>query len=311
MKTPEQKKRRAGYAYLLLTIFLFSTYEVVSKHIAGKVDPIQINCLRFLIGGAFLFAVAAIKREVAVSFRDFLLCALAGVLNVVISMGLFNIGLALKGSSVAACTVLFACNPVFVSLFASAFDGERMTARKLVAMALCVAGTVLVSFERLRAGFATEGGAGTGLAGPLLAVSSAIVFALYTVLAKRISARTGSLRMNAWAFLSGGVALLALLPVLGRPVFAFDYSAAGWVAYLGVFVSGLAYLTYFKGLTIAGAGKGSLVFFLKPVLATALAVAFLGESVNPFVIAGAALILSGIAFVVAARGARAGKPRAA
>lgn len=292
---PNDKKRFAGYAYLLLTIFLFSTYEVVSKHIAGKVDPIQINCLRFLIGGAFLFAVAAIRREVAVSFRDFLLCALAGILNVVVSMGLFNIGLALKDSSVAACTVLFACNPVFVSLFASAFDGERMTARKVAAMALCVAGTVLVSFERLRSG------SGTGLAGPLLAVSSAVVFALYTVLGKRVSARTGSLRMNAWAFLSGGVVLLALLPALGRPVFSFDYSAAGWVAYLGVFVSGLAYLTYFEGLAIAGAGKGSLVFFLKPPLAMALAAVFLGEIIDPFVVAGAALILSGIAVAVARR----------
>jgi drug/metabolite transporter (DMT)-like permease len=298
MKTPKQKNHASGYAYLLLTIFLFSTYEVVSKHIAGKIDPIQINCLRFLVGGVFLFIVAAIKREIAISFRDFLLCALAGILNVVVSMGLFNIGLAMNGSSVAVCTVLFACNPVFVSLFASVFDGERMDARKLAALVLCIAGTVLVSFERLRAGSVS------GLAGPFLAFASAIVFALYTVLGKRISVRTGSLRMNAWAFMSGGIVLLVLLPVFGRPVLTFDYSVAGWVAYLGVFVSGLAYLTYFKGLAIAGAGKGSLVFFLKPVLATTLAVVILGEGVDPFTVAGAALILSGIAFAVVRRGSR-------
>jgi len=278
-----------GYACLFVTIFFFSTYEVVNKLIAGRIDPLQVNCIRFLGGGIILFAVAAFRREVFVSRRDFALCSLAGVLNVVISMSLINVIITMKGASAAVCAVAFSCNPVFVSLFASLFDGEKIGGRKIAALALGVAGTALISLDKIGAGLG-------GIVSPLLAVLSAIVFALYTVLGKRISARTGSLRMNAWAFTTGGLVLAVFLAATGRPIVSFDYSITGWVLYLSVFVTGLAYLAYFKGLTVAGAGKGSLVFFLKPVLATAFAVILLRENVGAAVVAGMALILCSIAF---------------
>ena len=37
----------SGYLYLLTTIFFFSTYEVVNKVIAARIDPFQINFIRF------------------------------------------------------------------------------------------------------------------------------------------------------------------------------------------------------------------------------------------------------------------------
>jgi drug/metabolite transporter (DMT)-like permease len=277
----------SGYLHLVTTIFFFSTYEVVNKVIATRIDPFQVNFIRFLSGGLILLAVAAIKRELAVSARDFALCALAGIVNVVISMSLINLSIAAEGASAAIVAVLFSCNPVFVSVFASLFDGERVGGRKVASLVLCVAGTVLISFDKI-------GGGPQSLVSPALAVLSAISFGFYTVLGKRISVRTGSLRMNAWAFTTGSLVLLAFLAITKRPIARFDPSIVGWVAYLSVFVTGLAYLAYFKGLSIAGAGRGSLVFFLKPVLATALAFAFLGERVGPVVYAGIALILAGI-----------------
>jgi len=224
MGLTEDRRDKSGYLYLLTTIFFFSTYEVVGKSIAGRIDAFQVNFIRFLVGGLILLGVAAIKKEIAVSRRDFALCVLAGVINVVISMSLINMS----------------------------------------------------------------------LASPALAVLSAIFFGFYTVLGKKISVRTGSLRMNAWAFMTGSLILLVFLVLTKRPVVQFDPSITGRVVYLSIFVTGLAYLSYFKGLAIAGAGKGSLVFFLKPVLATALAFFFLGERINPLVCAGIALVLAGI-----------------
>lgn len=282
-----KQKPNSGYFFLFTTIFFFSTYEVVNKLIAGKVDAFQINFIRFLVGGLILFAFAAFKRELSISLKDFALCVLAGILNVVVSMSLINMSLAVEGSSAAVSAVLFSCNPVFVSVFASIFDREKPNAGKIVALALGVVGTVLISFNKMSLD-------PQNLVSPALAVLSALVFGLYTVLGKKISARTGSLRMNAYAFTTGSLILLAFLLLTKRPVIAFDPSATPWVLYLSVFVTGLAYLAYFKGLGLAGAGKGSLVFFLKPVFATALAMIFLGETVNVPVILGVALILLGI-----------------
>jgi drug/metabolite transporter (DMT)-like permease len=279
-------KPGTGAAYLLVTIVFFSTYEIVLRLIGDRVDPIQLNCIRFLSGGLILLIAAAVKGELAISRRNFGLCVLAGILNVFVSMSLINLSLRVDGASAAVSAVLFSCNPVFVSVFAAMLDRERIGAGKVLSLSLGVAGTVLISLGKLRSG--------TGILGPLLAVTAGIVFALYTVLGRRISVRTGSLRMNAYAFTSGGLILLAGLLMTGKPVFLFDWSAAGWVAYLSVFVTGFAYLAYFKGLSLAGAGKGSLVFFLKPALAIILAIVVLGERVGPSVFAGIGLILIGV-----------------
>ena len=287
MGNEAKKGAGSGYSWLLATIFFFSTYEAVNKHIAGRIDPFQVNFIRFLAGGLILLAVAAWKRELRVSARDFALCALAGVVNVVVSMSLINLSLAASGASAAVSAILFSCNPIFVSLFASIFDGERMDGRKVAALALGVAGTALISLEKIGSG-------PEGLLGPALAVLSAAFFGFYTVLGRRISVRTGSLRMNAWSFTTGSLVLLVFLALADRPIARFDPSIAGWVAYLSIFVTGVAYITYFKGLAIAGAGRGSLVFFLKPVFATAIAFFFLGERVGLPVYAGVALILAGI-----------------
>lgn len=281
----------SGYPYLIATILFFSTYEAVNKHIAYRIDPFQVNFIRFLAGGIILLVVAALKRELRVSVGDFALCALAGVFNVVISMSLINLSLTAVGASAAVSAILFSCNPLFVSIFASIFDKERLGARKMAALALGVVGTALISIDKI-------GGGPASLIGPALAILSAASFGFYTVLGRRISVRTGSLRMNAWSFTTGSLVLAVFLAVTGRPIARFDPSIIGWVAYLSVFVTGIAYIAYFKGLALAGAGKGSLVFFLKPVFATAIAFVFLGERVGLCVYAGIGLILVGIWIVV-------------
>lgn len=284
MDTMPKTERNKGFVLLFVTILLFSTYEVVNKMMGGRIDPFQINFIRFLAGGTMLLAVAAVKGELAISPKDLALCALAGALNVAVSMGLINVSLSIPDSSAAVTAVLFSCNPVFVSLFAALIEGERIGPRKVVSLLLGISGTVLISLKSLM------GGSG-GFLSPALAILSAIVFGLYTVIGKRVSGRIGSLRMNGYAFLTGSLLLVPFLLATGRPLFAFDLSVAPYVAYLSIFMTGIAYLTYFRGLGILGAGKGSLVFFLKPVLATVFAVVLLGESIGASVIGGTALIL--------------------
>lgn len=104
--------------------------------------------------------------------------------------------------------------------------------------------------------------------------------------------------MNSYSFIIGSLILLPVLVSSERPVFAFDYSGIFQVAYLSVFVTGLAYLTYFMGLSITGASSGSLIFFVKPALASIIAVLFLKESASLNLIFGTILVIVGIVIVV-------------
>lgn len=84
-----------GYLYLYLTIFLFSTYEVVSRLVATSINPVQLNFIRFFIGGSLLFLFLVLRREVPIGMTDFLKSALLGVLIVCVSMNLLQAGLSL------------------------------------------------------------------------------------------------------------------------------------------------------------------------------------------------------------------------
>lgn len=87
---------------------------------------------------------------------------------------------------------------------------------------------------------------------------------------------------------------IPILLVKGIPIFYIPQEALFRVLYAGVFLSGIAYITYMEALKILTASKGAMVFFLKPVIASLLAVIFLGESLSFKTAAGMLLVLSGI-----------------
>ena len=63
--------RKRGYLYILLAAMIFSTTEVALKGLGGVFAPMQITCLRFLIGGLLLvpFALRSMKKKGAAFTR--------------------------------------------------------------------------------------------------------------------------------------------------------------------------------------------------------------------------------------------------
>jgi drug/metabolite transporter (DMT)-like permease len=259
--------------------------------LVNKVNPFQINFIRFFIGGIILLAFLAVKKNVFIGLKDLGATALIGIINVVISMNLIQISLFMEGAKASVVAVIFSSNPIFVSLIAVLIDKEKINYIKLIGLIMGVVGIFAIFFEDISL-------SGTDFISPLLALLSAAFFGLYTVLGRKVSVRIGSLKMNAYSFIIGSLTLLPILAFFKMPVIRFDHSAMGQIIYLSVFVTGIAYLTYFKGLSIAGAGKGSLVFFVKPVLASVIAIVYLKEQAAASLFIGTALILSGITLVI-------------
>ncbi len=285
------KRDKTGYLYLLTTLLLFSTYEVVSKTLIGIVDPYQVNFIRFLVGGGFLFAVLASRRDVMISRRDLGVAAVAGVLNVVVSMSLTQLALYAPGAKASVVAVIFSSNPIFVMAFSALIDKERVRAPKIAGLLLGVAGILVIFMEKIDLNFESY-------ECPLLALASAAFFGLYTVVGGRSSRKIGSLKMNAYSFTVGSLALLPVLLLSGVDPLHFEAAALPRIAYLSIFVTGIAYFTFFMGLSLTGTVSGSFVFFGKPVLANLFAVLFLGEKFTANLAAGTFLILAGIAGVL-------------
>ena len=79
------------------------------------------------------------------------------------------------------------------------------------------------------------------------------------------------------------------LLLTGTPLTArgLDAGGVGILLFLGIVVTGLGYLSYFKAMEQAGAFMASLVFFIKPVLAPLMSLLILGQAKG-----GAALVAS-------------------
>lgn len=276
-----------GYIYLFFTILFFSTYEVAGKKISGIVNPFQVNFIRFSIGGIILMLILYIKKDIKISRKHFLNTILLGFVNVVLSMNLIQLSLAQKNASAALVAVIFSSNPVFVSLFSSMIDKEKITFGRILAITISMTGIITAFSDKLL-------NVSADIASPLLALLSAVLYGMYTVLAKNTSSQIGSIKMNAYSFLAGSAMLIPVFVYSGYNPLHIQKSAVPYMIYLGVFVTGLAYVLYFMGLQRLGAGKGSMVFFVKPVLASIIAALALREEISWRIIAGGLMILCGM-----------------
>lgn len=179
--------------------------------------------------------------------------------------------------------------PTLVMLLGWWLHGRRPRPLQWVAMAVSYAGVVLV--------FGTEAGAQGPQAawGMLLVLLSALSYAVYMVFSGEMVRRLGSLRLVGWA--TSFACLFCLLQfVLLRPL------AAAWVApevvWLSlanaVFCTSVPVLLVMMAIERIGADMAAQMGLLGPLSTIALGVWLLGEPVTIGLVAGSALVLTGI-----------------
>ena len=279
-----------GMLSLLVSIILFSTIEVASKlmqsggGIAGQY-PFWLAALRFIIAGLILFIPAVRQlRGRPLNGRDIILLAGLGLLGVTLMSSLYHLAITFLPANVAA--LVFSCNPVFVVLFAPLVLPEKITTRKLISVAVCLTGICVLAYERA---------AGLSALGLLLMLTAIVIFALYTVLFKKITPRFGALPVTAFAGLAGGLCILPL--AFGFEGFPLTvYGTADWlgIAYLSLIGTALGYFLFIYGISHVEASAGAMAFFLKPFLAALFAWMILDESLTLPMLAGGAFILGGM-----------------
>mgnify|MGYP000901434851 FL=1 len=263
--------------YLLFTLIAFSSIEVSSKPLMGTVDPFFMTAFRFLVGGLVLMFFVDKQIET----KDLLPLTLIGALNGILSMTSLQLSVAHSNASTAA--TLVASNPIFVSLFALLILKEKHTIRRYIGIALGFVGLIVFSLGMI---------SGDSWLGIFYGVVAAVTFGLYTVLMGKYMKKYTPVSVTAYSTLISSLIYIAILALSGHfYVPSIGISEWGILIYLGVVVTGLAYLTYFKAIELIGTAQSSRVFFLKPIVATLFAVILLGESLSVAKIVGMLIVL--------------------
>ena len=265
--------------YLSITLFAFSSIEVFSKPLMGIIDPFTLTFFRFLIGGSLLMIVVLASGR-KIEKWDLIPITLIGALNSIVSMTLLQLSVKYSNASTAA--VLMASNPIFVLLLL-AISKNPISRRKILSIFLGILGIWIISTGKVK---------GDSTLGIFFGISASLTFALYTILLKKYSVKYSPLVATAYSSFLSSLIYGAILLMIGKieiPSFSF----LQWidVFYLGIVVTGIAYLTFFEAIKMVGALKSSMVFFLKPVVATTMAIFMLGEDLTLAKIIGTAVVI--------------------
>jgi probable blue pigment (indigoidine) exporter len=216
-------------------------------------------------------------------------------------LGVCNIGLFFPLIFLAAyhlpgglAATLQATSPLAVMALAAGVLHERAGALRVGAALVGIVGVALLVLE-------SPGRVDTlGLVG---AFGSVLVSAVGFVLVKRWQAPVDMLTLVSWQLVVGGLVLLPVALLVEGPPPAIDAPALGGFLWLGLVGTVLAYVCWFRGLSLMPAGAASLVGLINPVVGTLLGVLFAGEIFGWVQALGMALVLGGV-LAGQARGAR-------
>lgn len=282
------RARFLGALDLSLAAGIWGGLYVVSKAVLHVIPPWVLLDMRLALGAASLWLLTRARGLRLPPLREQAALAGVGFLGLTLSLGLQFIGTALTTAATGA--LVTSASPAFIVLFAALWLGERLTAVRLLALASASAGVAVIVLR-------PEARLSGDLAGDLALLGAGLTWAAYTVLAKRASARWGSLTVTtaatAWAFLF--TLPPAVLEARTRH-FVLPQEPAVWlgVLYIGFISTALAFYLWNRGFERLDANTGALFFFVQPVSGALLGHWFLGEPLGWRLLAGGGLILLGV-----------------
>jgi drug/metabolite transporter (DMT)-like permease len=295
-----------GYAMVAVAAALFAVNGTVSKVVLasgiGSGELTEVRCAGALVG---LSLIAALTRPASLRIR-------IGELPLLVALG---IGLALVQWSyffaihrldIGIALLIQYIAPILVALWARFVFHEPVRRRIWTALVLSLAGLTLI----------VEIWHGGRLSGPGVAAClvAAVTYAGYVLIAERGVRSRDPISLSAWGFffatlfwtvaapwwnfpaarVGDDVSLLGNLASSHLPVWALML----WVVVLGAIVP---FGLIVGALRHISATRAGITAMLEPVVAIVVAWAWLGESLAPVQLSGAALTLLGIGLAQTAR----------
>ncbi|WP_107048521.1 DMT family transporter [Streptomyces sp. NRRL S-87] len=271
----------------LVATVVWSGSFVASRGLADSVPPVQGAFWRWLIALAAVapFGARAAWRQRALIRAHLGFVALASLLGVTVYNTLVNqAGLTTSASNMG---MIMAASPVVMAVF-SRLGGERLGARRTAGLLVAALGVLLL---------VGRGSVNLDLAtGDLWMFAAALAFASYSALLRR---KPAELDGTAFLFTTFVLGALMLAPAYAVSLalqggFAATSGTVGPLLYVGVFSSAVAFFAWNKAISLIGAARAGVVYYLQPVCVALLSLALLGETTGPLQLVCMALILGGV-----------------
>jgi len=273
-----------GWALFAAVSVIWGMPYLFIKIAVDEISPSVMAWSRLALAAAVLLPVAWKLGALRGLRERWRILTVFAAVEMAVPWPLLGFGEIHVSSSLAA--ILVATVPLFVALLATRFDhSERPTATRFIGMLIGLGGVVaLVGID--------IGGKGDELLGALAILVVAFLYAIGPMIVKRRLSDVDPLGPVAASL---GIAALLVTPfaLVSLPDSTPSADTFVSIAVLGLLCSALAFLLFFRLIAEIGPGRATVITYINPVVALALGVVVLDESVTTGVVVGLLLILAG------------------
>ncbi|AXI43082.1 DMT family transporter [Sulfitobacter sp. SK011] len=280
MATALPQRPVTGIFWMLVTGLCFIMVTALVKYMGPRLPAAEAAFLRYAMGLVFLLPAINALRSAHLTRRHWSLFGLRGIFH---SMGVMLWFFAMTRIPIAEVTAMNYLAPIYVTIGAAVFLGERLAARRIVAVCLGLLGAAII----LRPGFREVS------MGHLAMLFAAVVFAGSYLLAKILADEVKPAVV---------VAMLSIFVTIGLAPFALSV----WIMPTWHEITILAGVAFFATaghytMTLAFAAAPVTVTqpvtFLQLIWATALGAITFDEAIDIWVVIGGFVILGSVTFI--------------
>jgi len=275
----------------LMTVFWGVNFPVM-KVALREIEPWSFRVVCLASGAIGLFAIARVYgHKLAAPRRDWPMLVLLSLLNIT-GWHLFSAyGISLMAAGRA--TILAYTMPLWAVLAAWLWLGERLTATKLVGLALGLGGMVVLFGDELA-------NAGKAPWGALCITGAALCWGLGTVVLKSRSWGMSASVLTGWQMIIGGVPVLVGFFVLGRAPDWGQLSTPAWLAlaYAATVPMVFCHYAWTRLVGFMPAGVAAISTLMIPVVGVLSSAPVAGEAIGPREIAALLLVASALVVVL-------------
>ncbi|MFY0692130.1 MAG: DMT family transporter [Paracoccaceae bacterium] len=278
--TQQQTRPLAGVIWMLVTGLNFVAVTAIVKHVGDGLPAAQAAFLRYALGLVFLLPVLGRMRAEGLGPR---LMKLVGARGFVHTGGVALWFFAMTQIPISEVTAMNYLAPVYVTIGAALFLGERLAARRIVAVCVALLGALII----LRPGFREIS------PGHLAMLGTAVLFAGSYLIAKVLSTEVAPSVVVGWLSIT---VTIGLAPLAALVWVTPTVEQLGWLFLVAVFATAGHY-TMTLAFRAAPVAVTQPVTFLQLVWAVLLGWLVFDEGVDVWVLLGGAIILGAVSFI--------------
>ncbi|MGL4415577.1 DMT family transporter [Roseinatronobacter monicus] len=280
INTEAEARPLLGVFWMFVTGLCFVAVTALVKYLGDDMPAAQSAFLRYALGLVFLLPMLSSLRAVTFTRQSLTFFGLRGLLH---ALGVILWFYAMTQISLAEVTAMNYLSPIYITLGAALFLGEKLAMRRIIAVIMAFIGALII----LRPGLREIS------PGHVAMIGTAILFAASYLMAKRMSGQVNA---------SVVVGMLSITVTICLAPFAFavwvppSATQLFWLFWVAAFATA-GHFSMTLAFAAAPVTLTQPVTFLQLVWAVILGAVVFGEGVDLFVVLGGVVIMSSVLFI--------------